>query len=409
MKKTLLFKSLLVGAALLALSCKKKSDEVSAPSPYLLGVGITTSSGTSSATVNYVIKANSLTGGTLSPLGNGLTLVGYRDYAIGNKTVFAVGGFADANVNGIDQDGSGNLNVTGTASFTKAADDIQQVDNTLMLAIKLPGAADGDKAIFNFVDINTKMITKTYSAALSPLVIDGNQPVYTGMAVAGSKLYVSYYHFDKNYKTPFTDTNYVAVYSYPVIAFERVIKDVRTGPAGAFGTRSGLFKTENGDVYTMSSSNLGYGFTKSTKPGGFLRIKSGATEFDAAYFFNTDLLGGKVAHIKYLGNNLLFATISTLDPATPDQWGDKKVKMAIINISTGTVTDVKLAGGTSADLIHDGNGGRSFPVLADNGKVYYAANIGGVLNVYTIDVATATAAKGATVAASFVGGIFKVL
>ncbi len=409
MKKTVLFKSLLIGTALFALSCKKKEDAATPPSPYLLGVGITTSSGTGSSTVNYVVKTNSLTEGTISPLGNGLTLIGYRDYAIGNKTVFALGGLGEVNVNGIDQDASGRLNVTGTATFAKSADDIQQVDNSKMLAVKLPAKADGDQAVFNFVDINGKTIAGTYSSALTPLIVDGNQPTYTGMAVNGGKLYVSYMHFDKDYKTPHTDTNYIAVYSYPAIAFEKVIKDVRTGPTGDILTKNGLFKVENGDIYAMSSSNLGYGYTQSTKPGGFVRIKSGETAFDASYFFNTDLLGGKIAHIKYLGNNLAFATISTLDPKTSDQWGDKSLKMAIIDISAQKITDVKLQGGSVTDLIHNGNGGRSFSVLSDNGKVYYTANIGGVTNIYVIDVATATATKGAKVDATFVGGIFKVL
>lgn len=408
--KRFLFQSIIACVALAAVSCSDDDSNVTTPEPegeaaYVLGVGITSNG----ATTNYVVKSNDLMTGKISPVGNGLTLIGYRDYSQGNNTVFAIGGLGETNVNGITQDATGKLNVSGSATFDRAGSDIKQVDDKQMLALEYPAKADGDKARFYFVDIDSKAITKNFSIPVAPLVAGGDYPVYTGMAVRGNQLFVSHMHFDAAFNTNHVDSNYVAVYSYPELKFEKLITDTRTGPTGAWQTKNGLFATENGDIYAMSSSNISNGFGKSTKPGGFLRIKNGETTFDQSYFFNTDKLGGKISHIKYLGNGLVFATISTIaTQAATDRWGDKKLKMAIIDIQNQKITDVKLDGGSVNDLIHDGNGGRSFPVLADGGKVYYTMTTAAGTNIYQIDVASATAKKGAEVEGTFVGGIFKI-
>jgi hypothetical protein len=410
--KQLLTQSLFAAMAVLAVSCSKTKNTNTEPAgqaSYVVGVGITTSSGTTSTTTNYVVKSNDLTTGTISPVANGLTLVGYRDYSIGNNTVFAIGGLGVTDINGINQDASGKLIVSGSTTLDKAGDDVQQVDASQMLELKYPAKADGANAVFNFINIDSKAITKSYTSPVTPLIAGSDYPIYSGFVVRGNQLFVSYLHFDASYNTNHVDTNYIAVYSYPEIAYQKTITDTRTGPTGAWQTKNGLFKDEKGDIYAMSSSNISNGYSKSTKPGGFLRIKSDATTFDQSYFFNTDLLGGKISHIKYLGNGLVFATISTIQNQTAaDRWGDKSLKMSIIDVYNQKITDVKLAGGNSASLIHAGNGGRSFPVLADGGKVYYTATIGATTNIYVIDVATATATKGAQVDATFVGGIFKI-
>lgn len=409
--KQFLTTGLLVGAAIFMTSCSDDDDNITTPetaSAYALGIGVT-SNGT---TTNYLVKTEDLLTGKISPIGTGLTLAGYRDYAIGNTTVFANGGLGEVNVNGITQDAAGLLTVSGSATFDRATDDIQQVDVNQMLAVEYPSKANGDKARWYFVDIATKAITKNFSTPLLPIIAGIDNPVYSGMAVRGNQLFVSNLHFDPSYTTNHTDTNYVAVYTYPEIKFEKLITDARTGPSGAFGTKNGLILTENGDIYSMSSSNFGNGYSKATKPGGFLRIKSGATTFDASYFFDTDKLGGKISHIKYVGNGLAFAAISTIEnqTAAANRWGDNDLKISIIDIVNQKITDVKLTGSTDAKaLVHNGVGGRSFPVLVESGKVYYPiTGADGSTFIYQIDIATATAIKGAEVQGSFVGGIFKI-
>lgn len=408
MRKLFLNIGLSAGFALLAFACSQTNttDPTPGQTSYVLGMGV----GNYPNTVNYVVKANDLASGAISALGSGLPLVGYRDYAQGNSTVFAVGGLEEANVNAVTQDANGKLTVSGTAAFDRAIDDMQQIDNNQMLAVEYPTKAEGNNARWYVVDVNSKTITKNMSTPLAPLVAGGDYPAFTGMVLRGNQLFVSHLNTDDLFSTNHVDTNYVAVYSYPEIKFEKLITDPRTGPAGAFLTKNGLFKTEGGDIYAMSSSNISNGFGKSTKPGGFLRIKNGETAFDQSYFFNTDKLGGKISHIKYVGNGLVFATISTINPQTAaDRWGDKSLKMAIIDVINQKITDVKPETGTAASLIHNGSGARSFPVLVDGNKVYYPiTGSDGSTFIYQIDVSTATAKKGAEVQATFVGGIFKV-
>ena len=399
---------LLLNVVVFTMSCS--NDDNSTPDPtdektYALGLGVT-SNGT---TTNYVAQANDLMTGKISLVGNGLPLIGYRDFTLGNQTLFAVGGFDAADVNGITQDVKGILSIGATVTFDRAVDDMQQVDDTQMLALEYPTKAEGDQARFYFINIANKAISLQPSSPLAPLVVGGENPSPTGMAVNGNKLFVSFLPFGADFSTKHTDSNYVAVYTYPDIKFEKVITDTRTGPSGAWGTRNGLVKTENGDIYAMSSSNISNGYSQSTKPGGFLRIKNGESTFDPTYFFNTDKLGGKISHVKYLGNGWVFAAISTLTNQTStDAWGDKSLKLAIVDMVNQTITDVKLAGGTVNDLIHNGTGARSFPVLVDQGKVYYPiTGSDGATHIYQIDVVTATATKGAEVQATFVGGLFK--
>ena len=69
---------------------------------------------------------------------------------------------------------------------------------------------------------------------------------------------------------------------------DKIIYDERTSPIGVNGHSTGIEQTENGDIYSFSTSALSAGFTLATKPSGILRIKNGETEFDQDYFFNVE-------------------------------------------------------------------------------------------------------------------------
>ncbi|CAM4315161.1 protein of unknown function [Pedobacter westerhofensis] len=401
-----LYKSTMLAViAFAAVSCSKSNDNstpVTGESVYALGIGVT---GSDNVNVNYMVAANSLTTGTITPIGNGLTLTGYRDYAAGNKSVFAIGGLGEVNANGIDYSATApsNLVLTGSSVFPRALNDIFQIDDTQMMGIEIPTQTVGSNISFYFVNIASKQITKTITSPTAPLVVGANDPIYTGWAINGNKFYLSYMHFDASYGTNLVDRNYIAVFSYPEMVFQQVFTDTRTGPTGAWQTKNGLFKVENGDIYAMSSSNISNGFSQSLKPGGFLRIKSGATTFDPTYFFNTDLLGGKISHIKYLGNGIAIAAISTLTSQTAaDRWGDKNLKISIIDLNASTIKDV------TGVPIHNGVGGRSFPVYVEGGNVFYPVTTADGTYIYQINVASLTATRGAKITGTFVGGIFKI-
>src|SRR5690606_23391651 len=117
-------------------------------------------------------------------------------------------------------------------------------------------------------------------------------------------------------------------------------------------TRSGIFVTESGDIYTVSHN--GYGYSQATKDAAILKIASGSTEFDGNYYFNTAEAanGGRIIHALYVGNNKLFAEISSGERG--GQWEDNNLKFAVVDLNAQTITAV------AGSPTFSGNGGRSF-------------------------------------------------
>lgn len=399
-----IFKSSLYTAlAISAISCSDKKDpEPTIPTDgdvYTLGLGVTTPEGTT----NYVLYTNDLMRGTLSLINNGILQDGYRDYAnIGNHFQ-AIGGLGLTDVNSYYIDGANQFGVKTGLNLQARPVDTYDIDGTgkSFLAITLPAKpVDGTDLSFITVDVASNGITsnKKVSVNKEDFPIDDAWMLHTGIAIRGNQAFQSILPFDADgWKTEKTDKAYVAVYSYPEFEFEKVIEDDRTGPAGAFGTRSGIFATESGDIYTISHS--GYGYSQRTKQPAVLKIARGTSEFDKDYIFKTEEVdnGGRIVHAIYIGNNKLFATVSTGTQA--GQWDDKNLKFAIVDLAAQSITTV------AGSPTFEGNGGRSFAAFHKGGKAYAAATVNDVLNIYEIDLVNATLRKGAKVEASFVGGL----
>ncbi|MFD0795643.1 DUF4374 domain-containing protein [Mucilaginibacter litoreus] len=392
---------ILSALAFAAVSCSNKND---APQPtegdkvYALGLGVTTTE----ATTNYVLATNDLMNGTLSLKGQGLLQVGYRDFLGVNNSFMSIGGLGVNDVNVLTLDASGNLATKSGLTFENPASDIKDVDGkgkTLLATFVPSGPTAGTAEQFTIVDVATNAVTKKVSVPMSAVYNTSDDWfLHTGIVVRGNQAFQTFYPLNATtFATKNTDHAYVAVYSYPDFVYQKTITDDRTGPAGSFGTRSGIFVTESGDIYTVAHN--GYGYSKSTKDAGILKIANGTTAFDASYYFNTSTAanGGRIVHAMYIGNNKLFAEIST--GAQASQWADDNLKFAIVDLAAKTITAVQNSPTFS------GNGGRSFAAMYDDGKAYAAATVNGVCNIYQIDIATAKATKGAVVEASFVGGI----
>ncbi|MBE9584276.1 DUF4374 domain-containing protein [Mucilaginibacter sp. JRF] len=399
--KASLFSTLAIAAASCSSNDNDNPQPIDGEKVYTLGLGVTTTE----ATTNYVLGTNDLMTGTLSLTNNGLLQTGYRDFLSVGSSFFSIGGLGVTDVNVISLDASGNLTTKSGLTFPNAATDIKDVDGqgkTLLATFASASLVADAKAEFYTVNVASNSITSTKTVTMRSLYPSNTESwLHTGIVVRGTNAFQTFYPIDPaTYATNNTDTAYVAVYNYPDFTLQKVIKDVRTGPAGSFGTRSGIFVTESGDVYTVAHN--GYGYSKSTKEAGILKIANGTTEFDANYYFNTATAtnGGRIVHAMYIGNNKLFAEISTGTQAS--QWVDGNLKFAIVDLSAKTITAV-----TNSPTF-TGDGGRSFAALYDDGKAYAAATVNGVCNIYQIDVATATATKGAVVGATFVGGIGRV-
>lgn len=399
-----IFKSSLYTAlAISAISCSDNNDpEPTLPTDgevYTLGLGVTTTEGTT----NYVLTTNDLMSGTLSLINNGILQDGYRDYAnIGNHFQ-AIGGLGLTDVNSYYINAANQLDVKTGLNLQARPVDTYDVDGTgkSFIAVTLPAKpADGTDLSFITVDVASNSIISTKKVAINKenYPIDNAWMLHTGMAIRGNQAFQSILPFDaEGWKTEKTDKAYVAVYSYPEFKLEKIIEDDRTGPAGAFGTRSGIFATESGDIYTISHG--GYGYSQRTKEPAVLKIAAGSSDFDPNYTFRTAEVpnGGRIVHAIYIGNNKLFATVSTGDQDS--QWADNNLQFAIVDLAAMSIKTV------AGSPTFSGNGGRSFAAFHKNGKAYAAATVDNELNIYEIDLVNATLRKGAKVEASFVGGL----
>lgn len=383
-------------------SCDDLAETEEVPhAPYVLSLGITANN----VTTYYVVTTNDLMSGEINAYGKGLEQNGYRDYEQANQTIFSIGGLGVNAVTGVVRNSAGYLQETGDFVFDSKLRAFSQVDNSTMLGIELPAkAADGDQIKFYQVNINDVSITKTFERPIAP-ISEVEWPSITGLESYGGKVYMTYIQMNPTtFATDFVDTTYVAVYSYPDMTLETIMKDTRTGPAGSWSAFNGLIKTENGDLYTMSNTSMANGFSRGGKNAAFLRIPAGTTAFDQNYFFDFEAKSGglKPAHIKYIGNGLVFAEVSTLNPqTTKDRWSDKNLKCSIIDLYNQSITDIKEI------PIHNGNGGRRFAALLDGDYVYFPISTADGIYIYRIDPKTSTAVRGAKISTSFVGGFFK--
>ncbi len=400
------FKTLLCSALIGSIgftSCSKdNSNGNDTAEPYVLCLAV---AGSGYDHTYYAVTTADLMSGEISPRNNGIEQTGYRDFEQGNQTLFSIGGLGVANVNLITRGSDGNLQTSGNFVFDKNLSLFEQADANTMLGMALPlTPADGDTFLFYKVDITTGAILSSVKRSMDPIKVP-EWPTMSGMSISNGKVYMTYVPMNPTtYATPYTDTTYVAVYSYPELEFITVMKDTRTGPAGSFNAFNGILKVENGDMYVMSNSSLANGFSQSTKNAAFLRIPNENTSFDNYYFdFETKSGGLKPAHFKYIGNNLVLVEVSTINPQTLDnQWSDAKLKTCIVDLNAQTITDV------TGIPVHDGNGARRFAAFVENGLVYVPITTSTGIFIYQVNPTTAQAVKGAEISASFAAGVFKI-
>ncbi len=365
--------------------------------------------------VDYILELpslESLTTGEISVEGQGTPLKGWRFFHNVKNTVFTAGYSDDDKciAYGLDEDGK--LIEKGNFAFQSTLDNYSAIDDKTLLAVELTYSGLSDKR-FHIINSETGKLEKIVE---HPIDIDkgdgtaknpGTIPWVTGMVLRDGKLFVSYHKWmaDGSYVTPDVGRAYVAVFKYPEFELEKIIYDDRTSPIGVNGHSTGIEKTENGDIYSFSTSALSAGFTSAIKPSGILRIKNGTTEFDKDYFFDVENApnGGKLFWMDYVGDGKAIARIIIDDTIGP--WGVFKetgnfFKLVVIDLENKTVTDVQ-GMPTHANRY-------TSPMYVEDGKAYLSSYAGTETHVYIVDPKTATATKGAKVQGLALKGIFKV-
>lgn len=396
---TIFFTVLAIGTGLLT-SCDDDMGSQEVPNePYVLALGIT-SSGT---TTYYVVTAEDLMSDkSINAYGKGIEQNGYRDYQQAEQTVFSIGGLGVTSATGIQRDADGYIQERGNFVFNNTPIGFCQVDNNTMAALELPtSVGKGEDLTFYSVDINSLELKNRVSTTPVAPMDENEWPSVTGMVYSNGHLFVSYVPMNQSsFATQYVDTAFVAVYSYPDFKFEKLLKDTRTGNIGSWNAFNGFQKDENGDIYAMSNTSRTNGFTQTAGHSGFLRIKSGETEFDKSYFFDFEALSGyKVAHWLYVGNGKVYAEVNTNQDA--GAWSDADDICVLIDLYNQTYQEVK-------DIpMHSGTGGRRFVAFAENGYVYAPVSTSDGVYIYRTNISTGEAVRGARISATFVGGLFK--
>src|SRR5690606_19656442 len=398
--------ALALGFAVAASSCSKDdnggNDRPNEPiieggQAYVLGVGV--EAGTDY--INYIVHTKDLLNGKISLLNNGILQEGYREYLNINNYFYSIGGLGVNNVDAYYINNESRLTAKTGLAFSYGADDYLSVNNDkTLLGAKLvvDDKFDGNMEFFE-VDADGYTVNKTVKVPAKEVYKDAENKHgwrHTGLAVSGDRAYQTVFPY-ANGVSPNLDTNYVEVYSYPELELETVIKDTRTGPAGAPVNISGIFTAENGDVYTVYHGGYGFDPKGNYKEGGILRIKAGTAEFDQGYHFTTEDKpnGGKFIKATYIGNNKLLAQKYTAEQN--GQWDQTNLTFVIVDLEAETITAVK-----DAPIYQ-----YSEPAFVDGDKAYVPAKVGASLHIYQIDIPTATATKGIEIEASYVKGIGK--
>lgn len=352
---------------------------------------------------DYILQANSLTEGSVTIKGAGIEQDGYRYYAFNNNKVFSLlygqGNPGDVRVYNLNS--VGKLQHVATVN-TPTVQVFGKYDKDLIL-IKSPRSGDENATLLRITTDDPQIATTEYVNVVQ-LANNGERAHFTGVFQVGDEVYAPYYCIkgvaNAIFHSDFSDSTWVAVFSYPDLKLKRVIKDNRTSYIGYYFAQSGLDQVENGDVYAFSTATLGStGVVASTKPSAAIRIKKGETEFDKSYFFNIQEKSGghHLYNARYLGNNKFFLTMFSEKNVTEGTYS-----FAIVDVVTQSFTWVTgMPSPTEIAAI-----GR-LPYVSEDGKTiaWGIATKSENPHIYVVDVATATATKGLEVQAGAITAV----
>lgn len=354
---------------------------------------------------DYVLQTGSLTEGSITIKGAGIEQDGYRYYAFNNNKVFSLlyGQGNPGDVVAYNLDSSGKLKHVATVN-TPTVQVFGKFNKDLIL-IKSPRSGDANATLLRINTEDPQIATTEYVDVVK-LADNGERAHFTGVFQVGDEIYAPYYCIkgiaNAVFHSDYSDSTWVAVFSYPDLKLKRVIKDNRTSHIGYYFAQSGLEQIENGDVYAFSTATLGGdGVVPSTKPSAAIRIKSGATEFDKDYFFNIQEKSGghHLYNAHYLGSNKFFLTMYAEENKTSGTYS-----FAIVDVVTQSFTWVK-GMPAPADIAAIGR----LPYVSEDGKTI----AWGITTktespyIYVVDVATATAKKGLKVEAGAITAVGK--
>jgi len=400
---------------LLFTACKKKDDgleeleeiqqdttDIYKGTKYIITVTPTASTGVA----DYLLTADDPSQGTISTQGNGVEQDGtYRYYTVNKGKFFSL------------LYGQGNPGAVTTYRFNKEGKLIKISDfiaETVqvfapvgddILTIKVPRSGDNQTAFMYRIDANLSQIVDTKPINIVELAGNGERAHFTWAKQVGNKVFAPYMSIkgccNDVFGTAFHDSSYIAVFSYPSLELEKVIKDDRTSYFGAY-FNDGLAVDENGDVYAFSPAAATEATVhKSTTKSAFVRIKANTTEFDDYYFDVQTASGGH--HIRqqtYIGNGkILLNMYGNANELSGNP------KLAIADLYSKSFTWIT---GLPAEINSISTPYNNNTVSDNKSKLFVGINAPDGSWIYTLDANSASATKGMEVQGGRITSIVKV-
>ena len=360
----------------------------------------------SQGVADYLLTTSDLSQGTISTVGKGIEQDGSYRYYVTHKGKFFSLLYGQANPGAVTTyavDEKGELVKTSDFQsetvqvFTTAGDDI--------LTIKVPRSGNESASWFR-INADQSKIVGEGQVNIVKLAGNGERAHFTWATQVGDKVFAPYMSIKGAapdvFGTANPDSSWIAVFSYPGMQLEKVIKDNRTSFIGSY-FNNGLAVDENGDAYAFSpASATNSGVATSKKPSAIIRVKKGTTEFDQSYFFNVQEKSGgyHIANQTYLSKGkILLYMYGTVNTAT----GAKR--LAIADLYNQTFTWVTGA----PESIASGSASYNNNTISADGKtVFVGINTDAGSWVYGVDIATAVAKQGLKVEGGAITAIVKV-
>lgn len=362
----------------------------------------------------YLLTETNLMEGTISAQGAGYEQAGWNFYYPVGNTLF-VSGYSEYSTSSYKINDAGNFSKLNTFLFDSSFNTFGNVDDETLLATNSYWGEHEDLVMYS-ADAATGRATGKINYTIyndsTGTPGKGSVPWPTALKVRDNLLYVPYLKFDDagNVSTPDNNASYVAIFDYPLVVKEgtdraepiKIIKDTRTTHIGTHGSTTGLIATDNGDLYGYAAGSTASGhYPPSENPSGILRIANGETEFDTDYFFNIEeATGQEIFWFDHIGGNKALARLFTPnDEQNPwDAFSKPILKLVILDLAEKTITDIE------GIPLHTKQVTSSLEVI--NGKVYVSATTADDSYIYQIDIATATATKGAKVEGKSIRGFY---
>ncbi|KRD61184.1 hypothetical protein ASE40_06440 [Flavobacterium sp. Root935] len=394
MKKSTKLALLSAVLAFTAFSCSSDSDKPGDTTGGGTDTGktkyIITATTGAAGIADYLLTADDVTTGSITTTGNGLEQDGtYRYYITAQNNFFSLL-YGQGNPGAVT---TYNLNAEGKlvkkSDFQAETVHVFAAVNKDILTIKVPRSGASIASMYK-IDAEKSLIIGEAQQDTKKLAGNGERAFFTWATQVGDKVYMPYMSIKgdgvDNFGTVNPDSTWVAVYNYPELKLEKVIKDNRTSYLGAYFT-NGLFQDENGDAYGFSGAiATSNAVLTSTKPSAVVKIKKGTTEFDKSYFFNVQEKSGgyKISSTSYISKGkfllLMYGNVGKNNGA---------VRMAIADVYNQTFTWVTNAPATLTSVTSRYN-----ITSEDGNSAIVGINTPDGNWIYSINGSTAVATKG---------------